>query len=357
MNIDLSNLDCTVAVTGLKTGDNPQPGTPVIRCLRDAGFKGRIVALVYDTLEAGIFVEDLADDIYVMPYPSGGSEVFLKRLDYILSQVEIDVIIPTLDSEIINYIRLQDELSDRGIKFFLPTEEQFQARDKTRLNRLFENLRIGVPKSFFCTDAQELYNIATSITFPFFIKGKLYEAYEVFTLDDAFDVFGKLKSKWGLPVIVQQKVYGDEFNIALLGDGKGGMLGMIPQRKLIITDKGKGFGGVVVDNPELKDFAEKVIKALNWRGPAELEVIQNAAGEIFIIEINPRFPAWIRLSAGAGQNLPAMDLLMALGLPVEPLTEYETGTIFIRHSEDVISHINKFGTISSLKELHNKEGK
>jgi len=357
MNVDLTNVNCTVAVTGLKTGDNPQPGTPVIRCLRDAGFKGKIVALVYDALEAGIYVEDLADEIYLMPFPSGGSEVFLRRLDYILSKVKIDVIIPTLDSEIINYIRLEDKLTDRGIKFFLPTEEQFLDRDKTKLNRLFEELGISVPKSIFCSDAQELYNIVSIITFPFFIKGRLYEAYEVYTLDDAFAVFAKLKAKWGLPIIVQEKVIGDEFNVALLGDGEGGMLGMIPQRKIIITDKGKGFGGVVVENPELTEFAKKVISNLKWRGPAELEVIQNSAGQIFVIEINPRFPAWIRLSAGAGQNLPAMSLMKALDMPVEPIDTYATGTIFIRHSEDIISHISKFGTISSLGELHNKEGK
>ncbi len=352
MQIDLSNLEITVAVTGLRTGDNPQPGTPVIRCLRDAGFKGKIVALVYDALEAGIYVQDLADEIYLMPFPSGGSEIFLKRLDYILSQTSIDVIIPTLDSEIINYIRLQDKLNERGIKFYLPTEEQFLSRDKTRLNREFENLGIKVPKTIFCSDAKELYNIVTTITFPFFVKGRLYEAYEVFTIDEAFDVFAKLKAKWGLPVIVQEKVVGDEFNVSIVGDGEGGVLGMIPQRKLIITDKGKGFGGVVVENKELTEFTDKVISTLKWRGPAELEVIQNGAGEIFIIEINPRFPAWIRLSSGAGQNLPAICLLKALGEKVEPIKEYKSGTIFIRHSEDIISSIDKYGTISSLGELH-----
>ncbi len=352
MQIDLSSLDITVAVTGLKTGDNPQPGTPVIRCLRDAGFKGKIVALVYDALEAGIFVDDLADEIYLMPFPSGGSEIFLTRLDYILSKTKIDVIIPTLDSEIINYIRLEDKLKERGISFYLPTEEQFLARDKTRLNREFGELGIKVPKTFFCADAKELYNIVTTIAFPFFVKGRLYEAYEVCTIDEAFDVFARLKAKWGLPIIVQEKVIGDEFNVSLVGDGEGGVLGMIPQRKLIITDKGKGFGGVVIENQALTEFTHQVIRILNWRGPAELEVIQNGAGEIFIIEINPRFPAWIRLSSGAGQNLPAACLLKALDKEVEPMTEYKAGTIFIRHSEDIISTIDRFGTISSQGELH-----
>jgi carbamoyl-phosphate synthase large subunit len=63
-----------------------------------------------------------------------------------------------------------------------------------------------------------------------------------------------------------------------VGDGEGGILGMVPQKKLVITDKGKGFGGVVVNNPDLFDFAHKVISLLKWRGPCELEVMRGFDG-------------------------------------------------------------------------------
>ena len=101
MNPDLSKLDITIAVTGLKTGDNPQPGVPVIRGIRAAGFTGRIVGLVYDSLESGIYLDDLVDQVYQMPYPSAGADAFLTRLDHILERTPLDVIIPTLDSEVV----------------------------------------------------------------------------------------------------------------------------------------------------------------------------------------------------------------------------------------------------------------
>ena len=84
-SLSLAHLDITIAVSGLKTGDNPQPGVPVIRSLRAAGFKGKIVGFVYDAMESGIYLEGLADEVYQMPYPSTGAESFLTRLDYILS--------------------------------------------------------------------------------------------------------------------------------------------------------------------------------------------------------------------------------------------------------------------------------
>ena len=41
-----------------------------------------------------------------------------------------------------------------------------------------------------------------------------------------------------------------------------------------------------------------------WRGPFELECM---AGDdhVHLIEINPRFPAWVYLATGVGLNLPS----------------------------------------------------
>ena len=61
---DLGGLEITIAVSGLKTGDNPHPGVPVIRSVKAAGFNGKVVGLVYDALESGIALPELADEIY-----------------------------------------------------------------------------------------------------------------------------------------------------------------------------------------------------------------------------------------------------------------------------------------------------
>jgi carbamoyl-phosphate synthase large subunit len=154
---------------------------------------------------------------------------------------------------------------------------------------------------------------------------------------------------------MQKIVPGDEFNIVMLGDGEGGVIGMVPQRKLVITDKGKGFGGVVVNNPTLDAFARKVMSLIKWRGPLELEFIKGMDEVCYLIEINPRFPAWVRLAEGAGQNLPAATVLLSLGMPVEQLPPYKAGTFFIRHCEDIISDISLMGEVSATGELTSEE--
>jgi carbamoyl-phosphate synthase large subunit len=349
--LDLSHLNITVAVSGLKTGDNPQPGVPVIRSIRAEGFTGKIVGLVYDAMESGVFLEGIADEVYQMPYPSTGADSFLARLDYILSKSKIDVIIPTLDSEIPLYIRLEKELLERGVKTFLPTEDQFNLRDKIKLAQFFPPKGIDIPKTHLIQSADQIMKLKDEMDFPVIIKGRLYEAYKAKDVYEAQRYFYELQAKWGLPIIMQEIINGDEFNVVIVGDGKGKCLGMVPQRKLVITDKGKGFGGVVVKNPGLESYAKKVIEALSWRGPCELEIMKDEAGVFYLIEINPRFPAWVRLAEGSGQNQPAAAVLLAMGEELIELPPFRPGTLFIRHAEDIISDISILGEISVNGEL------
>jgi len=71
----------------------------------------------------------------------------------------------------------------------------------------------------------------------------------------------------------------------------------------------------------------------------------------YIMEINPRFPAWIYLTAGAGQNQPEAYVRLALKEEVKPFTEYAVGKMFIRYSWDNIVDVSQFQTLASMGEL------
>jgi carbamoyl-phosphate synthase large subunit len=100
-----------VAVTGLNNVDNPGPGAPVIRALRESGeFDERIIGLLYDMLEPGAYHPSVSDASYVIPYPSAGLDHLFDRLVAIHEKEKIDVIIPTLDSELNGFIKLAPRL-------------------------------------------------------------------------------------------------------------------------------------------------------------------------------------------------------------------------------------------------------
>ncbi len=341
-----------IGITGLNASDNPGPGVAVIRALREEfGPTLTIIGLSYESLEPGIYMDNVVDKTYQVPYPTAGTSALKERLQYIHEQEGLDMIIPNFDSELYNFIKIAPWLNALGIKTFLPTHEQLAARDKINLGEFGKKYGFSVPEGRQLNNLNDLSKAAEDLGYPLVVKGKYYEAYVNNTPDGAQKSFHQLSAKWGLPVIAQQFIKGTEINIAGLGDGRGNTISVIPMRKLYITDKGKAWAGITIEDDSLIKLAQKFVKVTKWKGGFELEIMRDADGELFIMEINPRFPAWIYLTAGAGQNQPAALAKMAMGEDVEPFTEYIVGKMFIRYSWDHITDIADFQQFSAFGEL------
>lgn len=342
-----------IAVTGLNATDNPAPGIPVIRSIRhDLNNIGKIIGLTYDAFDTGIYDGDLLDEVYLIPYPSEGEDALLKRIEYIHARTPIDILIPTLDSEITNVNRLMTELTSMGIKLFLPTEEQFRLRSKALLSEFCKKHGISCPRTMVINDPRLLNDALKAYGTPIVVKGTFYEAYIAYSFEEASISFQRLKAKWGLPIIVQEHLPGEEYDVACVGSGTGKLIGAVPMRKLRLTEKGKAWAGVTIKDTVLAKLSEKLIKALKWRGPCELEFLkEQKSGKYYLVEINPRFPSWIYLSAGAGVNLPATVVQLALGKKIKPLAPPQAGISFVRHATDLVCPMRYLESLTTLGEL------
>ncbi|RLD51584.1 MAG: biotin carboxylase [Bacteroidetes bacterium] len=342
----------TVALTGLNNTDNPGPGVPVIRGIRDSKeFDPRIIGLAYENLEPAIYMDGIVDKTYQVPYPSEGSDVLLQRILDIHEKDPIDVLIPNFDAELYAFMRSEKILEKAGIKTFLPTLEQFEERHKSNLPEFGERYGLSVPFSKPIMRIDEIETLKDDFEYPLMVKGKFYDAFLAYNEEQVRMNYNKISAKWGLPVIIQEFIKGTEVNVVALGDGEGNTIGAVPMRKHYITDKGKAWSGVTLDDPKLLDLTNKIIKAMKWRGGMELELVKSNKNELFIIEINPRIPAWVYLAVGAGQNLPEALVKLALGEEVKPYTSYEVGTMFVRYSYDLITNLKEFEKLSTLGEL------
>ncbi|MDP4267772.1 MAG: ATP-grasp domain-containing protein [Bacteroidota bacterium] len=341
----------TIAVTGLNATDNPGPGVPVIRALKESrDFDTRIIGFAYESLEPGIFLEELVDKTYHIPYPSAGKDNIMRRLQQINSVENIDIFIPNFDAEMLSFIKLEPQLKEMGIHTFLPTIEQFEERHKTNLFEFGKKYGIKVPFSQNIFDECEILNFANNFNYPLVIKGKFYEAYIAYNYDEAKKYFHNISAKWGIPIIVQQFIQGDEYNVIAMGDGNGNMIAAVPMRKKIITEKGKAWAGITIEEDKLMKMTNKIINGSKWRGPLELELIKSSQNEFYLIEVNPRIPAWVYLAVGAGQNIPETIVKLALGVDIEPYDSYKVGKLFIRYSWDKIVDISEFEKIATMGE-------
>jgi carbamoyl-phosphate synthase large subunit len=342
----------TVAVTALNAIDSPGPGVSVIRGLKEAKtFDARIIGLAYESLEPGIYMKDLVDKVYQVPYPSAGIESLMTRLEYIHSREKIDVIIPNFDAEMFPYIRLEERLKSMGIHMLLPTESQFEERHKINLPEFGKKYNINVPESQAIYSPDEIQKSGHEIQFPLLVKGKFYDAYVAFSAEQAREYFHKISSKWGLPIILQQYIKGIEYNVIGLGDGKGNRIAAVPIRKQYITDKGKAWGGISVGDENMLKLTDHFIKSTKWRGPFELELMKDEKNDFSLLEINPRIPAWVYLAVGVGQNIPEAIVQLSMGDKIKPYESYEIGKMFIRYSWDMIVDLKDYQQISAYGEL------
>lgn len=334
--------DLFIGVSGINAIDNPGPGVGVARSLKeDKELHARVVGLAYDAMEPGLYMDWVIDKSYILPYPSGSGEAFFERLRYIQSNYGLDLVIPCLDAELPLYIKHQATLAKEGIRTFLPNMEQFLLRGKDRLPELAKRMDIALPTTRVVNGVDGLLQAIHEIGLPVMVKGAFYKAHRAYTTQEAVGHFNHLVAEWGYPVIVQQVVSGDELNVIGLGDGEGHALGLVGIKKISITAQGKIWTGVTIKHEAMLDAARRFISEYKWRGPFELECIVNG-DDVYLVEINPRFPAWSYFATGIGVNLAAMLARCCMGLPVAPKLEYDAGRLFVRYTYELVTDMEVF---------------
>lgn len=330
-----------VGVSGLHLGENAQPGPGVIRSLRQAlGDQVKIVGLAYDALDSSLYAPDLLDDAFLLPYPSASPEAYLARLLEIDAEVRFDVLIPCLDAELPVLSSLESALRERGIACVMPAPDALSARSKQRLPELASRLGVHSPETRALLDAADLPRLAAAMGFPLVVKGPFCDAEVVHGLEQAEIAFRRFAAAWGLPVLLQRFVAGEEYNVAALGDGEGGVYGAVAMRKTIVTRLGKAWGAVTVHDSAVLETAERVVRGLRWRGGCEIELLREPSGRVHLVEVNPRFPAWIYLTTAAGANLPHGLLRLALGQHPPKFERYRAGVFYVRHASEAIGSMS-----------------
>ncbi|MBI4989538.1 MAG: ATP-grasp domain-containing protein [Rhodocyclales bacterium] len=338
----------TVAITGMNAvPDNPGAGLAVARCLREAcGERLRIVGLGYDALDPGLHRREFCDSAHLLSYPGNGADALFARLSEIHAVERIDVLLPCLDAELPLMASLAPRLAGIGIRSYLPSAEQLARRAKDRLPDLARGAGVACPETLPITHADFFRDCdKKGWSFPLMVKGVFYDARVAAGRDEADIAFRAIAAEWGLPVLVQRRIAGEECNLAGVGDGTGALLGEVMMKKRATTSRGKAWAGISIHDDALADTARRLVAALKWKGPIEIEVMRDSQGVYQLIEINPRFPAWIYLSQGVGRNLPALLLALAMGEKPPPLAPPRPGLLFIRYAQETIVPLSSFETL------------
>lgn len=333
-----------VAVTGLNAADNPAPGLTVARSLRLASPPPGLVGLTHEVLATGAYVDGIWDEVRLVPFPSREEGGYAEALVEHCRAAGVDCLLPTLDIEIPLVAWLRPRLASAGVAALVPPPDALALVAKPRLPALAER-GFRLPRSRAVDGLDRLPDVAAELGPRFVLKGPLADARVVRTLEEARVVARRLAATWSFPLIAQEYIEGEEFGIAAVADRRHRVVGAVAVRKEIRTLNGNTWGGSVVNDRRLRALADRFAEALGWVGPFELEVIRHPRRGPLLIEVNPRFPAWVYLSAGAGANLPWAAVRLARGERVAALAP-RSRSFYVRMAWDATAPMDRMATLA-----------
>lgn len=339
-----------IAVSGLHRGENPQPGAAIVGGIRRAWPDAKVTGLVYNAFESGIFTDDGPQSCHAMPYPTAGPSAWLERLAEVRALSPFDILIPTLDAEIALLCGAGEDLARVGVHVLLPERSLLERCGKSGLSALAAECEVSVPETAVARSLTESLFHADHMDYPVYVKGPYYDAVLVRSAAELERAGAKMLADWGPPLIIQEPIAGTEFNVLGLGDGEGGILGHCAVRKLIISDKGKGVGSVVVHDVRLEEISTRILRHTRWLGPFELEFVRDDRDDCYrLIEINPRFPAWVGFPEKLGVNYAAAWVEWITGGSCRELPSLEPGTFFLRHQVEVCGRMDQISELLAQK--------
>ena len=345
-----------VGITGISASDVVMPGLGTAWALRQAPGVSRIYGLAYGAYDTGLYRTDLFDGTFRIPEPSN-ADAFCQSLVEVKRQYGLDMLVPSLDIEMPIVAAQGGRLAAAGIATLVPS---VAALERVRKENLTPSKIDRDPAGFDVLPVMKIWTLqgveraARAFGFPMVLKGLVATATTVYSIEEARTAWLALREHGHERVLAQPYVYGDEYAVATVCDRRHDATGAAVIKKLLRCEQGKTWGAVSVDEPRLAEAVSRLLKTLRWVGPIEAEFIRDWTTDRYVlIELNPRWPAWIRYAAEIGVNLPYAAVCCALDRPLPRLAP-KPGMVFLRSCEEVATKVSAIAAFATQGGWHHE---
>ena len=250
-------------------------------------------------------MDPCAAGLYLVPeeqrfiIPSGNSSEFIGNLLEICAKNNIELLIPTVDAELLPAAKHRKEFQAMGIHVALSSADSLEiCRDKYKLLSFCEDTGL-TPECILLTETMS----SSSFNYPCFAKPRLGSGSQgalVINSPKELDSLPKDSS-----YLVQELLPGEEYSVDVYVHSNGTPLAAVPRLRMKI-DSGIAVAALTKINPDLSAMALKIIQKVGITYVANIQFKANAQGEFRLLEINPRFPGTLPLTAAAGIDIPKM---------------------------------------------------
>ncbi len=267
-------------------------------------------------------------------YPSE----FISSLMTQLQKNSYDLLIPMTDMTCYLVGQNITKLSQYTKISMADWETYKRVTDKGDLIKLCLELDIPVPKTVFIGRIEDLDKSISEFSFPVIIKprGSIFLGLTGWIktgVDYAYskeELIYKLES-WDRSIpfpVIQERIIGPGCGAFFLFIGGEEKAAFFHRR---IREKPPS-GGVSVlresipVDPQMREYAVRILKHLNWHGVAMVEFKQDVGDGIpKLMEINARFWGSLQLAIDSGVDFPYILYLVEMNKQIQSMADYQTG--------------------------------
>lgn len=293
------------------------------------------------------------DKSYVVP--KGDSKDYTTILMEIAEKNDIDVIIPCSDEELLSISKEKYNFVKKGIiPICSDYETVYKANDKGLMLKFLREKNVPVPKFYLPTNIEDVEDAAKELMYPFnpiVVKPRLARGGRGFKiieerinllsnnslkLEHLIDI---LKSYEKFPeIVLMEYLPGEEYSVDALAYN-GEPLYIIP-RKRIKALGGPSIVGEIVQNDDVKEMVDKIIKAFCFHLNVNIQLKYSKEKVPLVYEINPRVSGTIVANDAAGINLLYYGIKLAMGHEI-PKYKPIRNVKMLRYFEEVFIHEQK----------------
>lgn len=323
--------------TVLVTDSGRGSALSIIRSLGRRGWT--VIAADSDPHSLG-FRSRYAHETFVYPNPDVAPHAFVEALLQRVSDGAVDLLIPVTDNVILPILPRRAEI-ERRCRLALPeTGALLATMDKNKTLALAEELGVPIPATRWVHTVEEALCEAGRFGWPIVIKPQISRLYQeesgivsfkvsyAANADELAEQVGRYEGV--CPVLLQEYSRGTGYGVELLMD-EGRPLAAFQHKRLRempLTGGVSTFRESVTLDPEMYDYAVRLLGRLGWTGLAMVEFKAGGAGPK-LMEINGRIWGSLPLAVHSGMDFPLRlaeyYLCGADRTAAEPVLDYAVG--------------------------------
>ncbi len=291
-------------------------------------------------LDGDVFAADMSRTAPVFQRAARGFIVprctapeFIPRMLQICRDNDVKLVIPTIDTELMNLARHREAFAEIGTLVAISSPDTIRiSSDKVHTWEWLT--RHGFPTVRQATPEQVL---ADRDAWPLPLVAKPAggsSSIGLMRVTDHDELIGLPPEK---RYIVQSMAPGIELTISAFIDRSGRCQIAVPRRRLEVRS-GEVSKGITVKSDAIESLVKRMCEALpGGYGPVNFQLFHDrASGQMQVIELNARFGGGCPLAITAGMISPTWLLEETLGRPLtEPATPWRGGLVMLRYDDAV----------------------